>query len=99
MLDQGSVALAINVDSGEGPQLSHGDKVRILETVLDTTDISIIAGIASRTTDASVRQAGEFSAAGANSLSSFGPPPTRASRSIPRCQPRTTSPSPRLASP
>ena len=31
--DQGPVALAINVDTGEGPHLTHEEKVRILEVV------------------------------------------------------------------
>ncbi|MFT4616139.1 MAG: 4-hydroxy-tetrahydrodipicolinate synthase [Minisyncoccia bacterium] len=71
IVDQGPVALAINVDTGEGPHLSHDEKVRILEIVRDTTDISIIAGIAGPSTDAAVRQASEFSAAGANGFLVF----------------------------
>ena len=57
IVDQGPVALAINVDTGEGPHLSHDEKVHVLEVVRDTTDIPIIAGIAGPSTDAAVRQA------------------------------------------
>ena len=31
VVDQGPVALAINVDTGEGPHLTHDEKVRILQ--------------------------------------------------------------------
>ena len=31
--DQGPVALAINVDTGEGPHLTHDEKIRILRIV------------------------------------------------------------------
>ena len=33
VVDQGPVALAINVDTGEGPHLTHEEKVRVLEVV------------------------------------------------------------------
>lgn len=71
VVDQGPVALAINVDTGEGPHLTHDEKVQILEIVRDTTDIPIIAGIAGPSTDAAVRQAREFRAAGANGFLVF----------------------------
>ena len=35
---QGPVALAINVDTGEGPHLTHDEKVRILNIVRDDRD-------------------------------------------------------------
>ena len=35
---QGPVALAINVDTGEGPHLTHDEKVRVLGIVRDVTD-------------------------------------------------------------
>lgn len=71
IVGQGPVALAINVDTGEGPHLTHDEKVHILEVVRDTTDTPIIAGIAGPSTDAAVRQAREFSAAGANGFLVF----------------------------
>src|ERR671929_1379447 len=68
---QGPVALAINVDTGEGPHLSHDEKVRVLEVVNDVTDIPIVAGLAGPSTDAAVRQARDFKAAGADAFLVF----------------------------
>jgi 4-hydroxy-tetrahydrodipicolinate synthase len=68
---QGPVALAINVDTGEGPHLTHDEKVRVLEVVRDVTDLPIVAGLAGPSTDAAVRQAREFRAAGADALLVF----------------------------
>ena len=55
--DQGPVALAINVDTGEGPHLTHDEKVRMLEIVDDVTDLPIVAGLGGPSTEAAVRQA------------------------------------------
>jgi 4-hydroxy-tetrahydrodipicolinate synthase len=71
VVDQGPVALAINVDTGEGPHLTHDEKVRILQVVRDVTDLPIVAGLAGPSTDAAVRQARDFKAAGADSLLVF----------------------------
>ncbi len=68
---QGPVALAINVDTGEGPHLTHDEKVRILQIVGDVTDLPIVAGLAGPSTDAAVRQAKDFKAAGADALLVF----------------------------
>src|SRR4029078_6974664 len=68
---QGPVALAINVDTGEGPPLTHDEKVRILNIVRDVTDTPIVAGLAGPSTDAAVRQARDFKAAGAAALLVF----------------------------
>ncbi len=68
---QGPVALAINVDTGEGPHLTHDEKVRILNIVRDVTDTPIVAGLAGPSTDAAVRQARDFKAAGADALLVF----------------------------
>lgn len=68
---QGPVALAINVDTGEGPHLTHDEKVRIIQIVRDVTDLPIVAGLAGPSTDAAVRQASDFKAAGANALLVF----------------------------
>ena len=43
---QGPVALAINVDTGEGPHLTHDEKVRVIGIVRDVTDLPIVAGLA-----------------------------------------------------
>jgi 4-hydroxy-tetrahydrodipicolinate synthase len=69
--EQGPVALAINVDTGEGPHLTHDEKVRVLGIVRDVTDLPIVAGLAGPSTDAAVRQARDFKAAGADALLVF----------------------------
>ena len=71
VVEQGPVALAINVDTGEGPHLTHDEKVRILKIVRDVTDTPIVAGLAGPSTDAAVRQARDFKAAGADALLVF----------------------------
>ena len=68
---QGPVALAINVDTGEGPHLTHDEKVRVIGIVREVTDIPIVAGLAGPSTDAAVRQARDFRAAGADALLTF----------------------------
>jgi 4-hydroxy-tetrahydrodipicolinate synthase len=71
VVEQGPVALAINVDTGEGPHLTHDEKVRILQIVRDVTDTPMVAGLAGPSTDAAVRQARDFQAAGADALLVF----------------------------
>jgi 4-hydroxy-tetrahydrodipicolinate synthase len=71
VVEQGPVALAINVDTGEGPHLTHDEKVRILKVVRDVTELPIVAGLAGPSTDAAVRQARDFKAAGADALLVF----------------------------
>ena len=71
VVDQGPVALAINVDTGEGPHLTHDEKVRILKIVRDVTDTPIVAGLAGPSTRAAVSQARDFQAAGADALLVF----------------------------
>lgn len=71
VVEQGPVALAINVDTGEGPHLTHDEKVRILNVVRDVSDIPIVAGLAGPSTDAAVRQARDFKDAGADALLVF----------------------------
>jgi 4-hydroxy-tetrahydrodipicolinate synthase len=71
VVEQGPVALAINVDTGEGPHLTHDEKVRIINVVRDVTDTPIVAGLAGPSTDAAVRQARDFKAAGADALLVF----------------------------
>ena len=71
VVEQGPVALAINVDTGEGPHLTHDEKVRILRIVREVTDTPIVAGLAGPSTGAAVRQARDFQAAGADALLVF----------------------------
>jgi 4-hydroxy-tetrahydrodipicolinate synthase len=71
VVEQGPVALAINVDTGEGPHLTHDEKVRIINVVREVTDTPIVTGLAGPSTDAAVRQARDFKAAGADALLVF----------------------------
>ena len=71
VVEQGPVGLAINVDTGEGPHLTHDEKIRILHVVREVSDIPIVAGLAGPSTDAAVRQARDFKAAGVDALLVF----------------------------
>ena len=71
IVEQGPVALAINVDTGEGPHLTHDEKIRIIRIVRDVTHVPIVAGLAGPSTDAAVRQARDFKAAAADALLVF----------------------------
>jgi 4-hydroxy-tetrahydrodipicolinate synthase len=71
VVGQGPVALAINVDTGEGPHLTHDEKIRVLRIVRDVTELPIVAGLAGPSTDAAVRQAKDFRDAGADALLVF----------------------------
>ena len=66
--EQGPVALAINVDTGEGPHLTLDEKVRVLEIVNEVTDLPIVAGLAGPSTDAAVRQARQGSRSATSSF-------------------------------
>lgn len=71
VVEQGPVALAINVDTGEGPHLTNEEKIRVLEVVRETTDIPIVAGVAGPSTAAAIRQAHEFKSVGADAFLVF----------------------------
>ncbi len=68
---QSPVALAINVDTGEGPHLTHDEKLQVLRIVRESTKLPIVAGLAGPSTDAAVRQARDFRCAGADALLVF----------------------------
>lgn len=69
--DQGPVALAVNVDTGEGPHLTHDEKLRVLGIVREETSLPCVAGVAGPFTSQAVRQASDFKAAGAEALLVF----------------------------
>jgi dihydrodipicolinate synthase/N-acetylneuraminate lyase len=71
VVGEGPVALAINVDTGEGPHLTHDEKIRVLKIVRGVTKLPIVAGLAGPSTDAAVRQAKDFRDAGADALLVF----------------------------
>ena len=37
--------MAINVDTGEGPHLTHEEKIRVLQIVRDVTDLPIASAV------------------------------------------------------
>jgi 4-hydroxy-tetrahydrodipicolinate synthase len=69
--EQGPVGLAINVDTGEGPHLTHAEKLRVLEIVASETDLPIVAGVAGPFTDQAIAQAHDYREAGASALLVF----------------------------
>ena len=71
--DQGPCALAINVDTGEGPHLTHREKLRVIEMAAEelNTKIPIVAGLAGPFTSQAVKQAQDFKLAGAQALLVF----------------------------
>ena len=71
--EQGPVALAINADTGEGPHLTHHEKVRVVEIVADELNgkLPIVAGLGGPFTRQAVEQARDFKAAGAAALLVF----------------------------
>ena len=71
LLPQGPVALAINADTGEGPHLTHAEKVRVLQIVGDETDLPLVAGIAGPFQTQAVAQARDYREAGASALLVF----------------------------
>lgn len=68
---EGPLALAVNVDTGEGPHLTHAEKLRVLEVVQEETHLPCVAGLAGPFTDQATTQAKDFADAGAQALLVF----------------------------
>ena len=68
---QGPLALAVNVDTGEGPHLTHQEKLRVLEIVKEETLLPCVVGLAGPSTRAAVQAARDFASAGADALLVF----------------------------
>ena len=68
---QGPVAVALNADTGEGPHLTHAEKLHVLEVVREETDLPIVAGVSGPFTAQAVQQARDLQAAGASALLVF----------------------------
>jgi 4-hydroxy-tetrahydrodipicolinate synthase len=68
---RGPVALAINADTGEGPHLTHDEKLRVIEIVGEETDLPIVAGVAGPFPEQAIKQARDYRAAGASALLVF----------------------------
>jgi 4-hydroxy-tetrahydrodipicolinate synthase len=73
LTEQGPVALAVNVDTGEGPHLTADEKRQTLETVAEAVagKCKVIGGIAGPSTAQGVANARAAQAAGADALLIF----------------------------
>jgi 4-hydroxy-tetrahydrodipicolinate synthase len=73
LAEQGPVALAVNVDTGEGPHLSADEKQQILETVAEAVagKCKVVAGVAGPSTAQGVANAKAAQSAGADALLIF----------------------------
>ena len=73
LIPQGPVALAINVDTGEGPHLTPAEKRQVLEAAVEVANgrCGIIAGVGGPSTAAAVEQARDAKAIGADGLLIF----------------------------
>jgi 4-hydroxy-tetrahydrodipicolinate synthase len=71
---QGITAVAVNVDTGEGPHLWHDEKLRVLRVYkeeLAGRSIPIVAGLGASFTAQAVKYGAEYRAAGADCLLVF----------------------------
>lgn len=73
LVPQGPIALAVNVDTGEGPHLSPEERRQVLETVAEAVNgrCKIIAGVAGPYTAAAEANARQARDAGADALLVF----------------------------
>lgn len=73
LVEQGPVALAVNVDTGEGPHLTADEKKQTLETVSEAVagKCKVIGGVAGPSTAQGVTNARAAQAAGADALLIF----------------------------
>lgn len=73
LADQGPVALAVNVDTGEGPHLTADEKRQTLETVAEAVagKCRVVGGVAGPSTALGVANARAAQAAGADALLVF----------------------------
>lgn len=79
LIRQGVVAVAVNVDTGEGPHLFPEEKRACLEKVLKVANgrVPVIAGLTASFTEQAVQQAKEAKALGAGALLMFPLPAFR----------------------
>ena len=73
LAEQGPVALAVNVDTGEGPHLTADEKRQTLETVAEAVagECHVVAGVAGPSTAQGISNARAAQAAGADALLIF----------------------------
>jgi 4-hydroxy-tetrahydrodipicolinate synthase len=73
LAEQGPVALAVNVDTGEGPHLTADEKRQTLETVAEAVEgkCKVVGGVAGPSTAQGIANARAAQAAGADALLVF----------------------------
>jgi 4-hydroxy-tetrahydrodipicolinate synthase len=73
LVEQGPVALAVNVDTGEGPHLTPDEKRQTLETVAEVVSgrCKVVGGVAGPSTAQGIANARAAQAAGADALLIF----------------------------
>lgn len=73
LVEQGPIALAVNVDTGEGPHLTPDERSQILETVVAAAAgrCRVVAGVAGPSTALGISNARAAQAAGADALLVF----------------------------
>jgi 4-hydroxy-tetrahydrodipicolinate synthase len=73
LIGQDAVAISVNMDTGEGPQLNSDERRRAIETAVETARgrVAVIAGVTGATTDGAVEQAKLCQRAGADGVVVF----------------------------
>lgn len=73
MVTQGAVAVAVNMDTGEGPQLNEEERIAVIREALSAADgrIGVISGVSGATTMAAAKSAENYQKAGAQGLVVF----------------------------
>lgn len=73
LLPQGPVGLAVNVDTGEGPQLEPEERAQVIEVAAEEADgqVAVIAGVMGASTAQAVQSATDAVAAGADAVMVF----------------------------
>ncbi len=73
LISEGAIALAVNMDTGEGPQLSQEERRRAVETAVEVSNgrCAVVAGVMGATTADAVEMARMYSQAGADGVVVF----------------------------
>lgn len=73
LIDQQAVAIAVNMDTGEGPQLNAKERIRVIEVAVDAARgrCGIVSGVMGGTTRDAAVAAKSYQAAGADGLVVF----------------------------
>lgn len=73
LLDEGVHGLAVNVDTGEGPHLDHGERVAVLRAAVEAAGgrVPVVAGLPAASTRHATAMARDFREAGADALLVF----------------------------